>query len=68
MKKYRTHLIVFIIVWAFSTGFMYILGKTTDRSTFQNLGYITLLGFSIAFFGIFGPIMTNHIKRIVHKK
>ncbi len=68
MKKYSNQLIVFIIVWIFSTGFMYLLGKMLDRSTFQYLGYITLLGLSIAFFGIFGPMMTDYIKRMVHKK
>ncbi len=63
MKKYSNQLIVFIIVWMFSTSFMYLLGKVLERSTFQNLWYITLLGLSIAFFGIFGPRLTDFIKR-----
>lgn len=63
MRKYGTLIVVFIAIWAFSTGVLYILGQVLDRPTFQNIGYIILLGFSCAFFGIFGPPITDRLKR-----
>ena len=63
MKQYRSLLLIFFLIWVFSTGILYLLGQILNRPSFQNIGYIILLGFSIAFFGIFGPILTDRIKK-----
>ena len=49
MKNKLTIALVFLSIWGFSTGFIYVLGLILDRSTFKNWGYIILLGFSCAF-------------------
>lgn len=63
MKKYRTLVFVFFIIWVGATGFMGLLGHVLDRSAFQNWKHIILLGFTIAFIGVLGPILTDNFKK-----
>lgn len=68
MKKKLTVALAFLSIWFFCTGLMYILGQILDRSTFKNWGYIMLLGFSCAFFGIYGSIIGDKIRKQFNKK
>lgn len=68
MKNKLTIALVFLSIWGFSTGFIYVLGLILDRNTFKNWGYIILLGFSCAFFGIYGSIIGDKIRKQFNKK
>lgn len=67
MKKYRTLLSVFLVIWVVATGFICLLGQILDRVVFQDWKYNVLLGFAIAFSGIIAPILTDRVKKIFMK-